>query len=122
MNEVKPPKPGWQLRVFPLFSYLGWILILISLILGLFVLTPTAVGYWSDIDKAGRDTAIVGSEALQQLQTLAVIPRWLEPMMFLGVGSFMVGIALLFSTIPNILKNRGYIMSACFPLIAKLGE
>jgi hypothetical protein len=34
----------------------------------------------------------------------------------------MVGIALEFSTIPALLKNRGQVMSACFPQIVRLGN
>jgi len=58
---------------------------------------------------------------LGQLQTLTVTPRWLEPLTFLGVASFMVGIALEFSTIPAILRNRGQVMGTVFPLIVRLG-
>lgn len=122
MNEVKPPEPTWQLRVFPLFSLLGWVLIIVSLVIGVFVLTPTAADYWGGNAKSVRDAADAGSSLLGQLETLAVTPLWLEPLTFLGVAAFMVGIALEFSTIPHILKNRGFVMSACFPLIAKLGE
>jgi hypothetical protein len=110
------------MRLYPLFTVLGWILILISIAIGLFVLTPTAIGYWGGVVKAARDSAAAGSEILGQLETLAVTPRWLEPLTFVGVASFMVGIALEFSTIPHVLRNRSYVMSACFPLIAKHGE
>jgi hypothetical protein len=110
------------MRVYPLFSALGWVLITISLGIGVFVLAPTAAEYWGSNAKAVRDAADVGSTLLGQLKTLAVTPRWLEPLRFLGVAAFMVGIALEFSTIPHVLKNRGLVMSACFPLIAKLGE
>ena len=69
-----------------------------------------------------RDAAEAGSVLLGQLQVLTVIPRWLEPLMFLGVAAFMTGIALEFSSIPTLLKNRGDVMQVCFPLVAKHGE
>jgi hypothetical protein len=122
MNEVRPPEPTWQMKVYPLFSALGWVLIVVSLIIGVFVLAPTAADYWGGNAKAVRDAADAGSSLIGQLGTLAATPRWLEPLTFLGVAAFMVGIALEFSTIPHVLKNRGWVMSACFPLIAKLGE
>jgi hypothetical protein len=121
MANPQPPKTVWQLRVFPLFSLLGWILIGLSFIIGLFLLTPTASGYWGENAKAVRDAAAVGSTLLSDLQTLAVTPRWLEPLTFLGVASFMLGIALEFSSIPGILKNRGQVMSICLPQIVKHG-
>ncbi len=122
MTTIQPPTPGWQLKVFPLFTLLGWALILLSFLIGLFVLAPTAAGYWGGNSKAVRDAAEAGSALLGQLQTLGVTPRWLEPLTFVGVASFMLGIALEFSTIPAILKNRGQVMSAAFPLIVKHGE
>jgi hypothetical protein len=122
MNDVKPPEPALQMKVYPFFSIAGWVLILISFVIGLFVLAPTAVGYWGESAKAVRDAADVGSTLLSDLGSLTVTPRWLEPLTFLGVASFMVGIALQFSTIPHVLKNRGSVMSACFPLIARYGK
>ena len=120
-TQLQSPTPGWQLRVFPLFTLLGWVLILVSFLIGLFVLAPAAASYWGGNAKAVRDAADAGSALLGQLQTLNVIPRWLEPLTFLGVASFMLGIALEFSTIPSLLRNRGQVLSATFPLIVKLG-
>lgn len=119
MATVQAPRTAWQLKVYPIFSVLGWVLIGLSLAIGAIVLTPTAVNYWGGVAKAVRDGAEVGSALLGQLQTLTVIPRWLEPLTFLGVASFMLGIALEFSAIPNILKNRGQVMAICFPQIVQ---
>jgi len=121
MTNVTPPAHAWQMKAFPLFTLLGWVLILISFLIGLVVLSATAASYWGGNAKAVRDAAEAGSALLGQLQTLTVTPRWLEPLTFLGVASFMTGIALEFSTIPAILKNRGQVMSVSFPLIVKLG-
>ena len=121
MTNVTPPVPAWQMKVFPLFTLLGWVLILASFLIGLFVLAATAAGYWGGNAKAVRDAAEAGSALLSQLQSLTVTPRWLEPLTFLGVASFMTGIALEFATIPRLLQNRGQVMSAAFPLIVKLG-
>ena len=89
MTNVTPPAPAWQMKAFPLFALLGWVLILISFLIGLFVLSTTAAGYWGGNAKAVRDAAEAGSALLGQLQTLTVTPRWLEPLTFLGVASFM---------------------------------
>lgn len=122
MNKITPPKKHWQMKVFPLFTLLGWIFIVVSLIIGSFVLASTAANYWGNNAKAVRDAAESGSLLIGQLQTLAVTPRWLEPLTFLGVASFMVGIALEFSSIPAALKNRAIVMRANFPLIIKLNQ
>lgn len=121
MNIIKPPAPPWQLKVFPFFTLLGWLFISAALIVGLFVLTPTTVDYLSGNAKAVRDAAEFGTPLLAQLKTITTIPRWLEPLAFLGVASFMVGIALEFSSIPAILQNRGEVMKVCFPLLRENG-
>lgn len=119
MEKLQGPSKSWQLKVYPIFSVLGWILIGLALIIGLFVLTPTAIDYFGGNAKSVRDAAEAGSSVLGQLNTLASTPRWLEPLAFLGVASFMLGIALEFSAIPNILKNRGQVMAICFPQIVQ---
>ena len=122
MNMITPPKKHWQMKVFPLFTLLGWTLIAVSLIIGSFVLASTAANYWGNNAKAVRDAAETGSLLIGQLQTLTVIPRWLEPLTFLGVASFMVGIALEFSSIPAALKKRAIVLRATFPLSVKLNQ
>lgn len=119
MATLQGPSKSWQLKVYPIFTLLGGVLVGLSLIIGIFVLTPTAIDYWGGSAKTVRDAAEVGSGLLVQLNTLTVIPRWLTPLTFLGVASFMVGIALEFSAIPDILKNRGQVMSICFPQIVQ---
>ncbi|MBT3188380.1 MAG: hypothetical protein HN736_14535 [Anaerolineae bacterium] len=116
---MKPANKVWQMKAFPFFALMGWAFILSVFIIGLFVMAPTAAGYWGGNAKTIRDTAEVGSALLGQLGVLVTTPRWLEPLAFLGVASFMVGIALEFSTIPALLKNRGSLMSACFPYLKK---
>lgn len=121
MNNITPPAAPWQLKIYPLFTILGWALILTSFVVGLIVLTPTTVDYLSGNAKAVRDAAEAGSPLLAQLRTIKTTPRWLVPLTFLGVSSFMVGIALEFSSIPAILENRGDVMKVCFPLLRDNG-
>jgi hypothetical protein len=118
MEKIQAPRSAWQLKIYPIFSVMGWILISLALVVGLVVLTTTAQSYWGGNAKIARDSAEVGSVLIGQLQVLTVTPRWLEPLLFVGVASFMLGIALEFSAIPALLKNRGDVMKICFPLIA----
>jgi hypothetical protein len=119
VKKLIEPKKNWQMSVYPIFTLSGAMLIMAVFIVGLFVLAPTATSYWAGSTKAIRDAAEVGSGLLAQLEVLNTIPRWLEPRAFLGVASFMFGIALEFSTIPSLLKNRGDVMGVCFPEIVK---
>lgn len=119
MDTIGTPKASWQMRVYPIFTLLGWALVLFSLTVGVVVLSATAAEYWGSNAKAVRDAAGVGSELLGQLRVLAMTPNWLEPLTFLGVASFMLGIALEFSSIPSLLENRGDVLKVCFPLIVR---
>jgi hypothetical protein len=122
MNASQTEKTPYQLRVFPVLTVLGWILIMLALIIGLVVLTPTAVNYFGANSKEVRDAAEAGSQLLSQISILASIPLWLEPLTFLGVAFFICGIALEFSVIPSLVKMRGDAMAKAFPLIVKLGS
>jgi hypothetical protein len=121
MLNVAPPKPSWQSKVFPILIIVGWIFVIASFVIGL-SLSSTASSYFGENTKESRDSAAVGDALLGDLETLTVTPRWLEPLTFLGVASFMVGIALAFSTIPNLLSNRGQVLNVCFPILVKKGE
>lgn len=57
MTVIQPLKRGRQQRIFPIFSVLGWVFILVSLLIGVFVLAPTASGHWGGNAKAARDAA-----------------------------------------------------------------
>lgn len=122
MTHVHASNNSWQLKTYPWMTLIGWILVMLAVIIGLFVLSPTAADYFGANAKAVRDAADAGSTLQGQLVTLKATPRWLEPALFVGVASFMVGIAMAFSTIPNLLDHRGEIMSLCFPLLVNKGE
>ena len=122
MNASQTAKTPYQLKLFPILTILGWILIMLALIIGLVVLTPTAVNYFGANSKEVRDAAEAGSQLLSQISILASIPLWLEPLIFLGVAFFICGIALEFSVIPSLVKMRGDAKAKTFPLIVKLGS
>ena len=107
------------LKLFPLFTILGWALIGFSVLVGIAILSPTAADYWGEASKATRDAAQVGSTLLGWLATLAWWPKLLAPLTFLGVASFMIGIAMGFASIPGILDRRTDILKQAVPLMGK---
>jgi len=107
------------LKVFPLMTALGWLLVGFSILVSVLVLAPTAANYWGGNAKAVRDTAVVGSGLLGQLTTLAWWPKLLPPLIFLGVASFMVGIAFEFAAIPKILDRRTELLTKVVSLMGK---
>lgn len=106
------------LKLFPLLTLLGWALVGFSILVGVLVLSPVGAAYWGQNAKTARDAAEVGSALLAQLTTLAWWPKLLLPLTFLGVASFMVGIALEFAAIPRILERRGEMLKQALPLMA----
>lgn len=106
------------LKLFPLFTLLGWIMIGFSILVGVIILAPTAASYWGGNAKAIRDAAEIGSPLLAQLTTLAWWPKLLVPLTFLGVASLMLGIALEFAAIPGMLDRRTEILIKAVPLMS----
>ena len=107
------------LKLFPLFTLLGWILIGFSVLVGVIILAPAAASYWGGNAKAVRDAAETGSALLGLLTTLAWWPKLLIPLTFLGVASFMLGIALEVAAIPRILDHRTELLTKAVPLMGQ---
>ena len=107
------------LKLFPVFAILGWLLIGFSIIITVVVLSPTGAAYWGDNAKAARDAAAAGSGLLGDLTVLSAWPKILPPLIFLGVASFMVGIALEFAAIPSILDRRAKVLKEALPLMGR---
>jgi hypothetical protein len=105
------------LKLFPLFTLLGWVFLGVSIVVGILVLSATSAAYWGDNAKAVRDAAEAGSGLLGNLNTLQSIPKWLVPLAFLGVASFMTGIALEFAAIPGIIDRRTAGLKKAIPLM-----
>ncbi|MDX1616348.1 MAG: hypothetical protein R3300_18710 [Candidatus Promineifilaceae bacterium] len=105
------------LKLFPLFTLLGWGLVGFSIVVSVFVLGPSGADYFGTNAKATRDAAEVGSTLLGQLTLLSTWPKILAPLTFLGVASFMVGIALEFAAIPSILERRIAGLKKALPLM-----
>ena len=53
------------------------------------------------------------------MATLAWWPKLLVPLTFLGVASFMLGIALEFAAIPGIIERRTDVLTQAVPLMGK---
>jgi hypothetical protein len=107
------------LKVFSLLTLMGWVLIGFSILVGVLVLSTTGAQYWGENAKAARDAAAVGSTLVGQLTTLAWWPKLLPPLIFFGVASFMLGIALEFAAIPGILDRRIELLKKALPLMGR---
>jgi len=106
------------LKVFPLFTILGWALVGFSILISVAVLSPTGSAYFGSNAKVVRDAAVIGDSLLADLTVISSWPKVLAPLTFLGVASFMVGIALGFAAIPAILDRRIDVLKKALPLMA----
>ena len=106
------------LKFFPLFTILGWGLIMFAglVVLGIIV-SPTGAAYWGGNGKAARDAAAGGSLLVGQLSTLALWKHIVPPLLILGIASFMVGIAMEFGSIPGLLDKRTAVVKQALPLM-----
>jgi len=105
------------LKLFPLFTLVGWLLAGFAIVIWAAVFSPTAVSYWGGNAKAARDAAEIGSVLVASLSNLAFWSKFLPPLVFLGVASFMAGIALEFHAIPRILDRRIDVLKQAVPLM-----
>ncbi|UCC54608.1 MAG: hypothetical protein JSV68_11695 [Anaerolineaceae bacterium] len=108
------------LKFFPLFTLLGWGLIIFAglVVLG-FIVSPTGAAYWGSNAKAARDAAAASSLLVSQLSTLALWKHIVPPLLILGIASFMVGIAMEFASIPSLLDKRTAALKQALPLMGK---
>ena len=106
------------LKLFPLFTLLGWGLIMFAglVVLG-FIVSPTGAAYWGGNAKAARDAAATGSFLVSQLSTLALWKHIVPPLLILGIASSMVGIAMEFGSIPDLLDKRTAVLKQALPLM-----
>lgn len=120
MSRLAPLKRNtFALRIFPLFTLMGWLLMGFAMVVLAFALSATAASYWGGSAKEVRDVAAIGSGLLGQLTALAWWPKLLAPLAFLGVAMFMTGIALEFGAIPRLLDRRSQLLTQTVPLMGK---
>jgi len=114
----KLEKETTGLKLFPLFTLMGWALIGFAILISVIVLSPTGSAYFGSNAKVVRDAAVVGDSLLTDLVVISSWPKILAPLAFLGVASFMVGIALGFASIPAILDRRLEVLKQALPLMS----
>ncbi len=116
---VKLERETMGLKLFPILTLMGWAIILFGILVQVLVLSPTAAAYWGENAKATRDLAEAGTALVGQLTTLSWWPKLLLPVIFFGVASFMLGIALQFAAIPAILDRRIEGLKKALPLMGR---
>lgn len=122
MREIKQdPKPGMpfnmiegMMPMFPMIAVVGWMIVLIAFLIGLFNFSPAQATFFSDA-KAVREAAAAGSEFVSANVTSHVIEAWLPQFKFVGLGLGLMAITMALGTIAKKLRIMGKTIVAHMP-------
>lgn len=85
---------------------MGVMIVGIAFLIGLFSLTPTVSDYF-DNSKADRETAVAGSDIVDDKVSIETTMAWLPGFKFLGLGLMLGGITMLLAYIIGNLRVAG---------------
>jgi hypothetical protein len=113
--EEKAPFPFSMIEgmmpLFPVIAVMGWMIVLISLLVGIFGLSPAVETFFSDA-KAVRETAAAGSAFVDANVTAHVIETWLPQFKFVGLGLGLMAITMALGTIAKRLRKMGWVITS----------
>lgn len=95
-------------------AVMGWLIVLIALLVGVFVLSPAQATFFSDA-KAVREGAGPGSAFVQANVTRHAVEAWVPQFKFLGLGLGLMAIIMALGTIARRLRAMGMVISNHIP-------
>ncbi|NIS83007.1 MAG: hypothetical protein GTO14_23030 [Anaerolineales bacterium] len=98
---------GKMASMFPIIAVMGWMIVGISLLIGLLVLSPARVTIFSDA-KAVREAASTGNLFVNTNVTSHVMETWVPQSKFLGLGLGLMAIVKALGTIAKRLRVMGF--------------
>ena len=118
MQEQKSSFPFSMIErmmpLYPALAVMGWMFVLITLLVGWFVLSPAQAAFFSD-GKAIREGALVGSTFVNANLTSHALEAWLPQFKFLGLGLALLAIVMALGTIAKRLRNMGQVVFSQLP-------
>jgi len=118
MNEEKAPFPfnliEKMMPAFPMMAVMGWMIVGVALLIGVFVLSPAQTTFFSDA-KAVREGAATGSAFVQANVTRHAIEAWVPHFKFFGLGLGLMAIVMALGTIAKRLRHMGLIITNHMP-------
>lgn len=112
--EDKAPFPfsmiEGMMRLYPLIAAMGWGIVLVSLLVGIFALSPALSTFFSEA-KAVREAAAAGSPLVQANVTAHVIETWVPQFKFLGLGLGLMAITMALGSIAKWLRRMGAVIT-----------
>ncbi len=112
--EEKAPFPFSMIEgmmpLYPWIAIMGWGFVLVSLLIGIFSLSPALSTFFSN-SKAVREAAEAGSAFVNANVTAHVIESWLPQFKFLGLGLGLMAIVMALGTIAKRLREMGWVIT-----------
>lgn len=118
MDEKKPPFPFNMIEammpLYPVIAVMGWMMVLIAFLIGLFALSPAQAIFFSDA-KAVREGAGAGSTFVAANVARHAIEAWVPQFKFAGLGFGLLAIAMALGAIAKRLRRMGQVITGHMP-------
>jgi hypothetical protein len=112
--EEKAPFPFSMIEgmmpLYPWIAIMGWGFVLVSLLVGIFGLSPAVSTFLSD-SKAVREAAEAGSAFVNANVTAHVLESWVPQFKFVGLGLGLLAITMALGTIAKRLRAMGWVIT-----------
>ncbi|GMR10246.1 MAG: hypothetical protein BMS9Abin28_1067 [Anaerolineae bacterium] len=99
-----------MMPLYPLIAVMGWGFVLVSLLIGIFGLSPAVTTFFSDA-KAVREAAAAGSAIVNANVTAHVLESWVPQFKFLGLGLGLLAIIMALGVIAKRLRGMGWVIT-----------
>ena len=99
-----------MMPLYPRIAIMGWSFVLVSLLIGIFGISPAVSTFFSD-SKAVREAAEAGSVFVNANVTAHVIESWVPQFKFLGLGLGLLAITMALGTIAKRLRRMGWVIT-----------
>ncbi len=99
-----------MMPLYPWIAVMGWGFVLVSLLIGIFGLSPAISTFFSDA-KAVREAAAAGSTFVTANVTAHVLEAWVPQFKFLGLGLGLLGIVMALGIIAKRLRGMGWVIT-----------
>jgi len=108
-SMVEKMMPG-----FGRIAVMGWVIVLIAVLVGIFVLGPAQTTFFSDA-KAVREGAAAGSAFVQANVSRHVVEAWVPQFKFFGLGLGLMAIVMALGMIARKLREMGMVITNHMP-------
>ncbi len=96
--------------MYPQIAVMGWMLVLVAVLVGLFVLSPAQMTFFSDA-KAVREAALINSSFVEANIITQVTETWVPQLKFFGLGLGLLAITMALGTIAQNLRKMGMVIT-----------